>query len=467
MKDKGPLSVEEALSLSRVEIRELHQRHLNQPLANEMALLDYDRRFVRAGGAELWDENGARYLDLLGGYGALNLGHNHPRVVAAIRLMTESNRPSLIPASLGALAAALAHNVVRILPEGLTRAFFCNSGAEAVEGALKIARARQPAGKQKIIYCENSFHGKTFGALSVTGREKYRQPFEPLLPGCEAVPFGDAAALESKLRKGGVAAFIVEPIQGEGGVIIPPDGYLKQARELCSRHNALLIADEVQTGFGRTGRMFACEHENVVPDVMCLAKSLGGGIMPIGAYVATDKVYQSAYGSMSKCLLHTSTFSGNPWACAAAIAAINAIVAEDLPSQAEKKGAHFLPKLRALAANHPLIAGVRGKGLMVGVEFAQPSGAGAIFRGLAREYLASMIAAELLTKHNILTAYTLNNPNVIRLQPPLIITIAQLDEVVAALDETLTRCKSLAGTAVSAAKNVIGRIFSRRDQPPP
>jgi putrescine aminotransferase len=465
MKDKGLLSVEEALSLSRVEIRELHQRHLNQPLANEMALLDYDRRFVRASGAELWDENGARYLDLLSGYGALNLGHNHPRVVAAVSLMADRNHPSLIPASLGALSAALAHNLFQILPEGLTRAFFCNSGAEAVEGALKMARAA--TGRQKIIYCENSFHGKTFGALSVTGREKYRKPFEPLLPGCEAVPFGDASALESKLRRHDVAAFIIEPIQGEGGVIIPPDGYLSKARELCSRNHALLIADEVQTGFGRTGRMFACEHENVIPDVICLAKSLGGGIMPIGAYVAAEKVYRSAYGSMSKCLLHTSTFSGNPWACAAAIAAINAIVAEDLPSQAEKKGAHFLPKLQALAGNHPLIGEVRGKGLMVGVEFARPSGVGAIFRGLAREYLASMIAAELLTKHNILTAYTLNNPNVIRLQPPLIITTEQLDEVVAALDETLIRCKSLLGATVSTAKTVIGRIFSRRDESPP
>jgi len=459
VKDKGFFSLEEALSLSRAEVRELHERYLNQPLAKEMALLDYDRRFARASGAEIWDEKGVRYLDLLSGYGALNLGHNHPRVLEAMRLMAEPKLPSLIPASLGALPAALAHNLVQVLPEGLTRTFLCNSGAEAIEGALKMARAA--TGRQKIIYCDNSFHGKTFGALSVTGRDKYRKPFEPLLPGCESVPFGDAGALASKLKKNDVAAFIVEPIQGEGGVVVPPEGYLSEARSLCQRHRALLIVDEVQTGFGRTGKMFACQHENVTPDIICLAKTLGGGIIPIGAYVATDSAYQAAYGSLSRALLHTSTFSGNPWACAAAIAAVNAIVEEDLPAQAERKGAYLLPKLEALAEKHALIAEVRGRGLMIGLEFAQPGGVGAIFRGLAREYLASMIAAELLTRHNILTAYTLNNPNVIRLQPPLIITTGQLDEVVAALDETLTRCKSLAATALSAARTAAGRIFSR------
>ena len=459
MKDEGLFSLDEALALSRTEVRALHERHLNQPLAKEMALLDYDRRFARASGAEIWDEKGVRYLDLLGGYGALNLGHNHPRVLEAMRLMAERSAPSLIPAALGALPAALAHNLTQVLPEGLARAFFCNSGAEAIEGALKMARAA--TGKQKIIYCENSFHGKTFGALSVTGREKYRKPFEPLLPGCESVPFGDAGALASKLKKNDVAAFIVEPIQGEGGVIVPPEGYLGEARALCRRHHALLIVDEVQTGFGRTGKMFACQHENVVPDIICLSKSLGGGVIPIGAYVALDSVYQSAYGSLSRSLLHTSTFSGNPWACAAAIAAINAIVEGDLPAQAEAKGEYLLPKLQALGEKHALVSEVRGRGLMIGVEFAQPGGVGAIFKGLSREYLASMIAAELLTKHNILTAYTLNNPNVIRLQPPLIVTTGQLDEVAAALDETLGRCKSAVGATVSTLKTAARGIFSR------
>ena len=182
----------------------------------------------------------------------------------------------------------------------------CNSGAEAVEGALKTARIS--TGKTGLISCEGSFHGKTLGALSVTGRTKYQEPFKPLIPECSLVPFGDLDLLEKELAKGDIAAFIVEPIQGEGGVIVPPNGYLKGARELCTKYGALLIVDEIQTGLGRTGYMFACEHEEVEPDIMCLAKSLGGGVMPIGAFITTPEVWNKAYGSTDKCLLHTSTF---------------------------------------------------------------------------------------------------------------------------------------------------------------
>ncbi|MBC7325332.1 MAG: aspartate aminotransferase family protein, partial [Moorella sp. (in: Bacteria)] len=231
--------------------------------------------------------------------------------------------PNLIQSSLGVLAAALAHNLAKITPGDLQRSFFCNSGCEAVEGALKLARAA--TGRKEIIYCHNSFHGKSFGALSVTGREKYQKPFEPLLPGCAAVPFGDAEALAYELKKERAAAFIVEPIQGEGGINVPPPGYLAQARRLCSQHGTLLIIDEIQTGFGRTGAMFACEEEGAVPDILCLAKSLGGGIMPVGAYITTDEIWKKAYGSMEKALLHTSTFGGNNWAAAAALAALQVI----------------------------------------------------------------------------------------------------------------------------------------------
>jgi putrescine aminotransferase len=287
-----------------------------------LGLLDFDRQFVRAEGIYVWDSKGEKYLDFLGAYGALNTGHNHPRVLEALDRVKEM--PNLLQASLGTVVSALAKNLALITPGNLQRSFICNSGAEAVEGALKMARAA--TGRQKLIYCDGSFHGKTLGALAVTGRGKYQRAFQPLVPGCTSVPYGDLGALEYELKKEETAAFILEPVQGEGGIIIPPSGYLPEVRRLCSKYGTLLIIDEIQTGLGRTGKMFACQHDGVVPDIMCLAKSLGGGIMPAGAYITTDEIWKKAYGGMEKALLHTSTFGGNTWAAAAGIAALEIIL---------------------------------------------------------------------------------------------------------------------------------------------
>lgn len=367
--------------------------------------------------------------------------------------------PNLLQAAVNNLPGALAHNLAMITPGNLQRSFFCNSGAEAVEGALKLAKIA--SGKHRIIYCENSFHGKSAGALSVTGREKYQKPFRPLVPDCESVPFGDLNSLEGKFKKGDVAAFIVEPVQGEGGVVIPPDGYLKGVRELCTKYGVYFIADEVQTGFGRTGRMFACEHENVEPDIMCVAKSLGGGVVPVGAYITTDDIWKKAYGTQEKCLLHTSTFGGNQVAMAAGIASIQAIIDKDLPHQAEEKGKYFLERLMALKDKSPLIKDIRGKGLMIGIEFNQPEGllSKTAVGKLASEYTGSLVAGELQNKYRIITAYTLNNPNVIRLEPPLIVTEEQIDRVVDALEEILTSQKSFLGLAMASSKTILGSFF--------
>ena len=252
-------SLEEALNLSRAEVVGLHREYLNASLVNLMSLIDFTKQFVKAEGVRVWDSEGREYLDFLGGYGALNLGHNHPRVLEAITNV--SRQPNLLQASLNTLAGALAHNLAQIAPGKLQRSFFGNSGAEAVEGALKLARIA--TGKTKIISTLNSFHGKSFGALSATGKEKYQRPFEPLVPGFEYFSFGDLGALERLLTPKDTAAVILEPIQGEGGIIIPPPGFLKGVRELCSKYGALLIVDEIQTGFGRTVNFFRCEHEGV------------------------------------------------------------------------------------------------------------------------------------------------------------------------------------------------------------
>ncbi|WP_173299256.1 aspartate aminotransferase family protein [Thermanaeromonas sp. C210] len=457
------LGLQEALNFGRQETRDYYKRYINPGLAGLLSLLDFDKQFVRAQGAYVWDREGHRYLDFLGAYGALNLGHNPPEVVAALEEVRE--RPNLLQASLNPLAAALAHNLAQITPGDLSRVFFCNSGTEAVEGALKLARAA--TGRPKIIYCENSFHGKTLGSLSVTGRRKYQKPFAPLVPGCEAVPFNDAAALEGKLAKGDVAAFIVEPIQGEGGVIVPEDGYLARARELCDKYGSLLIVDEIQTGFGRTGYLFACEHDGVVPDIMCLAKSLGGGVMPLGAYITRPDIWDKAYGGLENYALHTSTFGGNTLAMAAGLAAVQSVVNQDLAGQAREKGRFFLEGLRRLQKKSPLLKEVRGRGLLIGLEFNTPAG-GLLDRltlgkvnELSREYFGSLVAGQLMNKYRIITAYTLNNPNVIRLEPPLVVGREDIETVLGALEEILVQ-RGFLSVALDSTRTALGSLFKKK-----
>lgn len=450
------LSLEDALTVTRTEMIELHRKYLNSSLVGLMSLIDFTKQYVKADGIRVWDSEGREYLDFLGGYGALNLGHNHPRVLAA--LTKAAGQPNLLQASLNTLAGALAHNLALITPGNLQRSFFCNSGAEAVEGALKLARIA--TGKTKIISAWNSFHGKTFGALSATGREKYQKPFQPLVPDFSYFPFGDLQALQRLLEPRDVAAVILEPIQGEGGIIIPPSGFLKAARELCSKFGALLIIDEIQTGLGRTGKLFACEHEGVEPDILCLAKSLGGGVMPLGVYLATDAVWKKGYGSIEKATLHSSTFGGNNMACAAGLAALEVIVEERLSERAAELGVYFLSRLQELQEKYSLIKEVRGLGLLIGLEFEQPQGwldklSGGRLSETAREYTGAMVAGELLNKHGIITAYTLNNPNVIRLEPPLIVEKADIDRVVDALAEIFERNRDFFSLAMETGKHLL------------
>ncbi|MGB9867007.1 MAG: aspartate aminotransferase family protein [Bacillota bacterium] len=457
------LTVEDVLRLDRSEVRKLYSEYVNPGFISLLRVLDFDKRFVKAQGVQVWDQDGNEYLDFLGGYGSLNLGHNPPEVLSVLEEVAQKLPPNILQAFPNAAAAALAHNLAEVTPGDLKRCFFCNSGAEAVEASLKMARAA--TGKAMILYCEGSFHGKTLGALSVTGREKYQRPFEPLVPGCFKVPFGDIQALEAKLKLGEAAAFIVEPVQGEGGVKVPPPGYLKAAEELCHKYQALLIVDEVQTGFGRTGKLFACEHEGVKPDIMCLSKSLGGGVLPIGVCIATEKVWNAAYGGLDRCLLHTSTFGGNTLACLAGIAALDAVTSKKLWENAAELGSYMLNRLKAITAEYPVVKEVRGKGLLIGIEFQQPSGglldrltAGMISKA-AEEYVGAIVAGELLNRHRIITAFTLNNPNVIRLEPPLVVTKEQIDRMLLALEQVFKERRGLLGLAFSAARTAASQLF--------
>ncbi|KJS23079.1 MAG: putrescine--2-oxoglutarate aminotransferase [Clostridiaceae bacterium BRH_c20a] len=449
-------TLEEAINLTEKEVKELHREYLNPGLVSLMSLIGFDKVYSSGEGSIVRDIKGKEYIDFLGGYGSLNLGHNPSEVFSALEKV--KSIPNILQASLGSLAAVLAKNLALIAPGDLKRSFFCNSGAEAVEGALKLARIASK--KEKIIYCEGSFHGKTLGALSVTGREKYKKHFQPLIPNCQAVPFGDINSLESAIKNKDCAAFIMECIQGEGGIIVPPEGYLKMVQDLCLKYDVLLIIDEIQTGLGRTGKIFACEYEDVVPDIMCLAKSLGGGIMPLGAYITNERIYKNAYGGMEKALLHTSTFGGNSLACAAGIAALKSIIDGNLTAEALNKGNYLISELKILKNNYGLIKDVRGKGLMIGLELSGSNNSllnrlsGGTLESLANEYFASFLAGKLLNDYQIITAYTLNNPNVIRIEPPLTIEYKHLDRLLLALEDILKNHQSFIKMAFANIKNV-------------
>lgn len=458
MKISGEMiSLERALELRESSTRELYKKYQNPGLAYMLSLVGFDKCYKSASGTVLTDWEGNEYLDFLGGYGSLNLGHNPEKVVKAVEAV--SDRPNIMHASINPVAAALAHNLAMVTPGALSRTFFCNSGTEAVEGALKLARAATQ--KPGIVYCANSFHGKSMGSLSVTGRSKYRKAFTPLVPECIEIPYGNAAALEDSLKAASnIAAFIVEPIQGEGGVIVPPEDYLKQVRDICTRYNVLLIVDEVQTGMGRTGKLFACQHEDVEPDILCLAKSLGGGIMPCGAFITTEAIWDQAYGGMEKAALHTSTFGGNTRAAAAGLAALEEIIAQDLPAQVAEKGAYIREHFATMADKYSLVKEVRGKGLLIGIEFVEPgqlanSITGGMAGRLAHEYVGSLVAGDLLRKGKIITAFTLNNPNVIRLEPPLTVSYEEIDRMLKAVDAVLRKNTSTLKVAVSGLKNAI------------
>ncbi|MBC5816678.1 MAG: aspartate aminotransferase family protein, partial [Candidatus Eremiobacteraeota bacterium] len=327
------------------EVYENYKQFVNPPLARVMKVSGSPVE-VRAQGCTVYDQNGKAYLDFAGGYGVFTLGHSHPRVMEAVKtqmeLMSLSGK-TMFNVVLGRASRRLAE----LAPGDLQISFFANSGAEAVEGAIKLAKVATK--RQMIVATTNAYHGKTLGALSASGREYFRSEYQPLLPHFEHVSYGDAAVLEEALKD--AAAFIVEPVQGEGGVIVPPDGYLRAVREICDRTGALFIADEVQTGLGRCGMLFGCNRDGVVPDVMTLAKGLSGGIIPVGAYIARPSVWNAAYAKAP--LMHTSTFGGNELACAAALAAMNVLVEDDLVENARVRGLQLLEGARKIGAQYP------------------------------------------------------------------------------------------------------------------
>lgn len=405
------------------EILRKYERYINPSLAKLFHFMGLASIEWKSHADRILDSSGKEYIDCLGGYGVFSLGHRHPAVVDAVKAQLD-----LMPLSskilLNQPMADLAELLAEITPGDIQYSFIGNSGAEAVEGALKLARLH--TGRTGIIAACNAFHGKTFGALSATGRELFREPFKPLLPNFLHVPFGNIEVLEKTINRD-TAAVILEPVQGEGGINIPTPDYLPAVRRLCDKNEALLICDEVQTGLGRTGEMFAVNHTNTLPDILCLAKALGGGVMPIGAFIARPHVWNKFITSP---FIHTSTFGGNPLACAAAIAAITVTKAEDLPTKAKTSGQYLLSNLQKLSQSFPnVIREVRGIGLMIGIE-------------LCKEGAGGFLMAELINS-GILVAYTLNNPKVIRLEPPLNISIKTIDIIIHAFESAVAKANEI------------------------
>ena len=409
----------------------LYEYHLNPGLARVFRFMGLEAVEGRAEGALVWDEDGNAYIDCGSGYAVMNLGHRHPRVVAALERQLQK-MPLSTRLLLSRPQVELAELLAAVAPGRLRYSFFSNSGAEAVEAALKLARLA--TGRLKVVAARGAFHGKTLGALSVTWNPAYRNPFKDLFLHVEHVPYGEAEALERAVDEE-TAAVILEPIQGEAGVVVPPDDYLPRARRVTQERGALLILDEVQTGLGRTGRMFACQHWGVVPDILCLAKALGGGILPVGATVGTREVFRVFEDQP---LIHTSTLGGNPLACAVAAEAIRVVREEDLPGEAERKGEKALGVFRELAVKHPqVVREVRGRGLLIGIE-ARDSGVGGAL-------------LEAILRRRVIVVPGLNDFRVLRFAPPLNIPDGLLEEALGRVAEAVEEVAPLADALAGAS----------------
>jgi ornithine--oxo-acid transaminase len=415
----------------------LHERYLNPQLPRMLRAIGFDRTYTRGHGAYLYDDSGNEYLDMLAGFGVFALGRHHPVVRRAMHDVLDAELADLTQFDAPPLAGLLADNLLARVPH-LDRVYFGNSGTEAVEAALKFAR--YATRRRRILFCEHAFHGLTAGSLSVNGAAEFRAGFEPLLPDT-AIPLGDLGALDRELRNGDVAGLLVEPIQGKGVAVAPP-GFLAGAQALLRRHKALLIADEVQTGIGRTGDFFAFQHDGVEPDIVAAAKALSGGYVPIGATLARDWIFQRVYSSMDRVLVHDSTFGSNAQAMAAGLATLQVMDDENVVANARATGELLRSQLCGLAERYEMIRDVRGRGLMIGIEFGRPSSvklrAGWTALQVARKGLfAQTVVHALFHRHRILTQVSGDHLEVIKLIPPLTIGELEVSRFVDAFAEVM------------------------------
>jgi ornithine--oxo-acid transaminase len=440
-----PPDIREVLRTRADEAMALNDRHLNPQLGRIVRTLGFDRTWVAGEGAHLIDDRGDRYLDLLCGYGVFAVGRNHPDVIAALQDVMAARTANLPQLGVSLLPGVLADELVKRAPASIDAMVPANSGAEAVEGAMKLARAA--TGRPRILHAEHAFHGLTLGALSLNGNAEFREGFGPFVEGCAPVPFGDLDALERELARGDVAAFVVEPIQGKG-VNLPPPGYLRGAQERCRAAGTLFVCDEVQTGLGRTGRFLALEHSGLEPDIVCVAKALSGGFVPIGGVLVSRAVMDGVFDGMERGVRHGSTFGGNDLAAAAGLATLRVLEREGLVERARRLGDLLLELTEPLVGRYEVVRDVRGMGLMWAIEFGAPSGPvnrpmfGAVERAQPGLF-AQLITVPLFHEHRILCQVAGHGMNVVKALPALVVEEDEIRRFAAALEEVVAAAERM------------------------
>jgi ornithine--oxo-acid transaminase len=434
---------------------DLYARTINPQFIRVLRTIGFDRVWSRAEGQYLYDESGNRFLDLLGGFGMFNVGRNNPRMREALVETLELETPGSVQLGVSLLPGLLAEELLKRTPGRLERVLFTNSGTEAVEAALKLGRAA--TGRSRVLSAENGFHGLTLGSLSVNGDTHFVDRFGPLLPGFSQVPFGDLDALERELCSEDVALFLVEPVQGKG-VNLPPDGYFGAAQELCRRYGTLFAVDEVQTGLGRTGRLFAFEHWQLEPDLVTVAKSLSGGYVPVGALLMSSRVYDGVFDSLEHSVSHGSTFAPNDLAMAAGLATLRELDDRQLVERSARLGELLLERTRPLVEAYDVVRDVRGLGLMWAMEFGEPESGSLAWRVMERMQtglFAQLVVVPLFTRHRILSQVAGHDLPVIKGLPPLVLDERDIETFTEALDEVVAKAARpvrVAGLALRAAR---------------
>ena len=444
-------SLEALLDSRRGEDLDLWARTINPQFVRVLRTIGFDRTWARAEGAYLYDADGTRYLDLLGGFGMYGVGRNNPRVRAALVEALGLETPGMLAMGTTLLPGLLAEELIGAAGGRIERCLFTSSGSESVESAIKLGRTA--TGRTRVLSADHAFHGLTLGALSANGGHEFTHRFQPLLPGFGQVPFGDLEALEAELRREDVALFVVEPILGKG-VILPSDGYMGGAQELCRRYGTLFCLDEVQTGFGRTGRLFAAEHWGLEPDLMPVAKSLSGGYVPVGALLMSDAVYDAVFDSLEHAFSHGSTFAPNDYATVAGLATLRELDDRDLVGASARLGELLLARTRPLVERYEVVKEVRGLGLMWAIEFGEPDKGRTTWRMLEKMQpgiFAQLVVVPLFTDHKILSQVAGHRVNVVKGLPSLTITEEDVEWFAGALDEVVGEAQKLGRSMTSFA----------------
>lgn len=441
----------------------LHTRYLNAMMVRVLRTIGYDIGFCRGAGQYLFDRSGTSYLDLLSGWGVFGIGRNHPAVRRTLLATITADFPNLVQMDVSPLAGVLAERLLRYTPY-LQKVFFTNSGAEAVESAMKFARTG--TGRSGFVYCTHAFHGLSYGSLSLNGDRHFRDGFGPFLPQCSEIPFNDLAALESSLSSREVAAFIVEPVQGKG-VNVPDGAYLPGVQALCRKYGTLFVADEIQTGVGRTGKFLAIEHWGVEPDMVLLSKTLSGGHVPVAAVLARKWIFDKVFDRMERAVVHSLTFASNDLAMAAGLATLEVIESERLVENAQSKGARLLAAFQRMAMEFEMVREVRGKGLMIGIEFGRPQSlklrmAWDLLEAVSPGLFCQLITIPLCKSHHILVQVAGHASHTVKLLPALVITDEDCNCIERAFREVIAESHKLPGAIWSFGRTLVEQMRKER-----